>query len=271
MRAGPTRDDTHELAEHGANNGGAQGLDGKAAVVTGAASGIGRAVASRFCDAGMNVLAVDLSPDPDGPGAPYKADLTAADANSAAVDTAIQRFGRLDVVVASAGIQHVAPIDEFPQERWETLISLMLTSPFLLAKHAWAALQASGAGRFVVIASVHGLVASPYKAGYVSAKHGALGLVKTLALEGADHGIAAVAVCPAYVRTPLVEKQVGDQARVHSLSEERVLEEVILAPQAVKHLIEPAEVADVVAFLSGPAGMMFTGVPVTMDYGWTAR
>jgi 3-hydroxybutyrate dehydrogenase len=118
---------------------------------------------------------------------------------------------------------------------------------------------------------VHGLVASPYKAAYVSAKHGVLGLIKTLALEGAEHGISASAVCPGYVRTPLVEKQIADQARAHNLPEEEVLEQVILAPHAVKELIEPSEVAEVVAFLASPAGRAFTGVPVTMDQGWTAR
>jgi 3-hydroxybutyrate dehydrogenase len=122
-----------------------------------------------------------------------------------------------------------------------------------------------------VIASVHGLVASPFKAAYVSAKHGVLGLVKTLALEGAEDGISVTAVCPAYVRTPLVEKQISDQARAHGLAEERVLEDVILAPHAVKRLIEPSEVARLVGFLAGPAGAAFTGVPVTMDQGWTAR
>jgi len=243
----------------------------KAALVTGAASGIGRAVATRLLEADLDVLAVDLQPDPDGPGTPHQADLTLADANAGAVAAALQRFGRLDVVVANAGVQHVAPIEEFPIERWETIVALLLTSPFLLAQHAWPALRDSQAGRFIVIASVHGLVASPYKAAYVSAKHGVLGLVKTLALEGASAGITATAVCPGYVRTPLVEKQIADQARVHGLSEDDVLEQVILAPHAVKELIEPAEVAEVVAFLAGPAGRTFTGVPVTMDQGWTAR
>jgi 3-hydroxybutyrate dehydrogenase len=246
-------------------------LEGKAALVTGAASGIGRAVAERLEQAGMDVLAVDLTPDPSGPGVPYEADLTAVDANAGAVTAALQRFGRLDLVVANAGVQHVAPIEEFPEERWETIVALLLTSPFVLAKHAWPALRGSGAGKFVVIASVHGLVASPFKAAYVSAKHGVLGLVKTLALEGADQGITATAVCPGYVRTPLVEKQIADQARVHKLSEDEVLEQVILAPHAVKQLIEPSEVAEVVAFLAGPGGRVFTGAPVTMDQGWTAR
>ena len=130
-------------------------LRGKAAVVTGAASGIGRAVAERLDHGGMNVLAVDLRPDPAGPGVPYEADLTVAEANERAVDAALERFGGLDLVVANAGIQHVAPIEEFPLERWQTIVSLLLTSPFLLAKRAWPALSASGAGRFIAIARAH--------------------------------------------------------------------------------------------------------------------
>ena len=244
---------------------------GRAALVTGAASGIGRAVAARFVEAGIDVLAVDLSPDPGGPGSPYEADLAEVEANANAVAAALERFGRLDVVVAGAGIQHVAPIEEFPVERWQTIIALMLSSPFLLARAAWPSLRDSGAGRFIAIASAHSLVASPYKAAYVSAKHGLLGLIRTLALEGAEAGITATAVCPGYVRTPLVERQIADQARAHEMPEDRVLQDVILAPHAIKELIEPDEVADVVAFLAGPSGRSFTGVPVTMDQGWTAR
>ena len=245
--------------------------NGKAAIVTGAASGIGRAIAERLTADGMDVLSVDLRPDPDGPGIPFEADLTNADANEAAVNEAIERFGRLDVVVPNAGIQHVSPIEEFPVERWNTIVSLLLTSPFLLARYAWPALKSSGAGRFIAIASVHGLVASPYKAAYISAKHGVVGLCKTLALEGAEVGITANAVCPGYVRTPLVEKQIADQARAHGLPEDEVLEKVILQPHAVKELIEPSEVAGVVAFLASPEGKMFTGAPITLDQGWTAR
>jgi 3-hydroxybutyrate dehydrogenase len=242
----------------------------RVALVTGAASGIGRAVTERLSTDGYDVLAVDLQPDVEGPGVPHRADLTDPDANAAAVRAAIERFGRLDLVVPNAGVQHVAPIEEFPAERWDAILALMLTSPFLLAKHAWPALRAAGTGRVVVIASAHALVASPYKAAYVAAKHGVLGLVKTLALEGAHHGITATAVCPGYVRTPLVEKQIADQAAAHDLPEDEVLDSVILAPHAVKSLIEPAEVAGVVAFLAGPEGRAFTGVPVTMDQGWTA-
>ena len=163
----------------------------RAALVTGAASGIGRAVAERLTDDGMDVLSVDLKPDPDGPGIPFEADLTNAEANEASVNAALERFGRLDVIVANAGIQHVSPIEDFPTERWNAIVSLLLTSPFLLAKYSWPALKESGAGRFIAIASVHGLVASPYKAAYISAKHGVVGLVKTLALEGAGAQLEA--------------------------------------------------------------------------------
>jgi 3-hydroxybutyrate dehydrogenase len=231
----------------------------RAALVTGAASGIGRAIAERLAGE-WDVHAVDLA---DG-------DLATREGNRAVVDSTLERFGRLDAVVANAGFQHVAPVEEFPEETWDALLAVLLTSPFLLAKYAWPALRDSGEGRFVAIASAHSLTASPFKAGYVSAKHGVLGLVKTLALEGAAHGITATAVCPAYVRTALVEQQIADQARAHAVSEERVLEDVILERQAVKRLIEPEEVAEVVAFLLGPGGRAFTGSPVVMDLGWTA-
>jgi 3-hydroxybutyrate dehydrogenase len=240
------------------------------ALVTGAASGIGRAVAARLERDGARVLAVDVEPDPDGPGEPFAADLTTRAGNRDAVAAAIERFGGLDTVVPNAGFQHVAPVEEFPEDRWDAMIALLLTSPFLLARAAWPALRESGDGRFVAIASAHALVASPYKSAYVSAKHGVLGLVKTLALEGADDGITAAAVCPGYVRTPLVENQIADQAKAHGMPEDRVLEEIILAPHAVKRLIEPDEVAEVVAFLLSPAGRSFTGSAVTMDQGWTA-
>ena len=238
----------------------------RAALVTGAASGIGAAIASRLQRDGWNVLSVDIRGDVG-----LCTDLTTREGNREAIASAVERFGRLDAVVACAGFQHVAPIEEFPEDRWEAVIALLLTSPFLLARYAWPHLRVSGSGRFVAIASVHGLVASPFKAAYVSAKHGVLGLVKTLALEGAEHGISATAVCPAYVRTPLVEGQIADQARAHGMPEDRVLEDVILAPQAVKRLIEPDEVAATVAFLLGPNGRAFTGAPVIMDQGWSAR
>ena len=241
------------------------------ALVTGAASGIGRAIAERLVAEGWQVLAVDLAADAGGPGEPFAADLTTREGNRAAVDAVLERFGRIDAVVPNAGFQHVSPVEAFDEDRWDALVALLLTSPFLLARYAWPALRESRNGRIVVVASVHGLVASPFKAGYVSAKHGVLGLVKTLALEGAAVGIRASAVCPGYVRTPLVEQQIADQARAHALPEERVLEDVLLAPQALKRMLEPSEVAHAVAYLLGPGGSLFTGAPLVMDGGWTAR
>ncbi len=193
----------------------------RAVLVTGAASGIGRAIAARLERDGFDVLSVDL--EADGPGVPFAADLTTREGNRDAVAKALDEFGRLDAVIPNAGFQHVAPVEEFPEDRWDAMIALLLTSPFLLARAAWPALRESGDGRFVAIASVHGLVASPFKSAYVSAKHGLLGLVKTLALEGAGEGISACALCPGYVRTPLVENQVTAQAEAHGMPEERVL------------------------------------------------
>jgi 3-hydroxybutyrate dehydrogenase len=241
------------------------------AIVTGAASGIGRAAAAALVESGAQVLAVDLEPDPGGPGEPFAADLTTRDGNRAAVERAVGAFGGLDTIVANAGFQHVAPVAEFDEDRWDALLALLLTSPFLLARYAWEALERGEQARYIAIASAHALAASPYKSAYVSAKHGVLGLVRTLALEGAEAGISCTAVCPGYVRTPLVEGQIPDQAKAHGISEEQALEDVILAPHAIKRLIEPDEVAGVVSFLASEGGASFTGVPVTMDQGWTAR
>ena len=243
----------------------------RSAIVTGAAGGIGRAVADRLISDGWDVLAVDLKPSDDGPGVPHAADLTTREGNRGAVDAALKEFGRLDAVIPNAGFQHVAPIGEFPEDRWDGLIALLLTSPFLLARYAWEHLVESGDGRYVAIASAHALAASPYKAGYVAAKHGAVGLVKSLALEGAVHGIRATALCPGFVRTPLVQAQVTALAVHRGITEEAALHDVLLEPQALKELIEPEEVANVAAFLLGPGGRAFTGAPVVLDNGWTAR
>lgn len=249
----------------------------RAAIVTGAAGGIGSAITARLEKDGVDVLAVDLDPaetgrGPSTAGVPFAADLTTREGNENAVRAALEQFGRLDIIVANAGFQHVAPVAEFPEDRWDALIALMLTSPFLLAKYGWSSLlEAPEGGRFLVIASAHALVASPFKAGYVAAKHGVLGLVKTLALEGAEHGVSACAICPGYVRTPLVENQIAAQAAAHGMSRDRVLEEVILAAQPVKRLIEAQEVAELASFVLGPHGRAFTGVPISMDQGWTAR
>jgi 3-hydroxybutyrate dehydrogenase len=233
----------------------------KAALVTGAAGGIGSAIVARLSADGWDVHGVDVA----------DADLTTREGNRSVVDAALARFGRLDAIVPNAGFQHVSTIPEFPEEQWDRLLALLLTSPFLLSKYAWPALAESGDGRICVIASAHGLVASPFKAGYISAKHGAVGLVKSLALEGGPVGILATAVCPGFVRTPLVAAQIDAQAEAHGLSRERVLDEVMLAPQVVRRLLEPDEVAATVAFLLGDGGRAFTGTAVEMALGWTAR
>ena len=221
----------------------------KVALVTGARGGIGSAIVARLDQDGWTVHGVDVD----------DADLTTREGNRAVVRAALAEHGRLDAIVPNAGFQHVAPVRDFPEDQWDRLLALMLTSPFLLARYSWEALAASGDGRICVIASAHALTASPFKAGYVSAKHGVLGLVKTLALEGAQVGIAATAVCPAFVRTPLAEQQVAERGL-----------DAVIERHAVKRLLEPAEVADVVAFLLGPGGRGITGVPVPVDLGWTA-
>ena len=233
----------------------------KAALVTGAAGGIGSAIVARLEADGWDVHGVDVA----------DADLTTREGNRAVVDAALGRFGRLDAIVPNAGFQHVSSIPEFPEEQWDKLLALLLTSPFLLSKYAWSALAEGGDGRICVIASAHGLVASPFKAGYISAKHGVVGLVKSLALEGSAVGILATAVCPGFVRTPLVEAQIDSQAEAYGLPRDRVVEEVMLAPQAVKRLLDPDEVAATVAFLLGDGGRAFTGTAVEMALGWTAR
>jgi 3-hydroxybutyrate dehydrogenase len=225
-------------------------VSGRTVLVTGAARGIGGAIAERLAGDGWQVHAVDID----------DADLTTRDGNRAVVDAALERFGRLDAVVANAGFQHVAPVRDFPEDQWDRLQAVLLTSPFLLVKYAWDALAASGDGRFLVVASVHGLVASPFKSGYVAAKHGVLGLVKVIALEGADVGISASAICPAYVRTAIVEGQLADRSA-----------DDLLAPQAVKRLLEPSEVAAAAAWLLGPDAKAVTGAPLVMDLGWTSR
>ncbi|RZU18277.1 3-hydroxybutyrate dehydrogenase [Streptomyces sp. BK239] len=250
-------------------------LGGRTALVTGAAGGIGRACALRLAAAGAEVRAVDLDAaglkdlvgSADGlPGTvePHVLDLTDLDAaERAAAGT--------DVLVNNAGLQLVRPLEEFPPDVFHTVLTVMLEAPFRLIRGALPHMYGQGWGRIVNVSSVHGLRASAYKSAYVAAKHGLEGLSKTAALEGAPHGVTSNCVNPAYVRTPLVEKQLADQARTHGLPEERVLAEVLLRDSAVKRLIEPEEVAEAVAYLCGPQASFMTGASVVLDGGWTAH
>ncbi|MFI7385442.1 3-hydroxybutyrate dehydrogenase [Streptomyces sp. NPDC049813] len=246
-------------------------LGGRTALVTGAAGGIGRACALRLAAAGAKVRAVDRDPaglatlaeQTDGVE-PYVLDLTDLDAAEAAAAGA-------DVLVNNAGLQLVRPIEEFPPDVFHTVLTVMLEAPFRLIRGALPHMYEQGWGRIVNVSSVHGLRASAYKSAYVAAKHGLEGLSKTAALEGAPHGVTSNCVNPAYVRTPLVERQIADQAAQHAIPEERVVSEVLLRDSALKRLIEPSEVAEAVAYLCTPQASFMTGASLTLDGGWTAH
>ena len=189
----------------------------------------------------------------------------------ALVARAVRDFGGVDMLVNNAGLQHVAPVEDFPVETWERLVRIMLFGAFYLTRAALPHMYKKGWGRIVNIASVHGLVASPYKSAYVAAKHGLVGFTKAVALEAAEKGVTVNAVCPSYVRTPLVEKQIADQAKVHGMSEDDVIREIMLAPAALKRLLEPSEVAAYVRFLCSDEASAITGATQVIDAGWTAR
>lgn len=250
-------------------------LSGRRALVTGAASGIGLAVAEELRARGAYVVASDVA----GPAlheaterlgcVGVAADLSVRED----VDRLAAEAGPIDVLINNAGLQHVSPIEEFDPKMWDRLLAVMLTAPFLLTRALVPGMYARGWGRVVNVASVHGLVASPYKSAYVTAKHGVLGLTKTVALEAAARcpQVTVNAICPSYVRTPLVEKQIAAQARVHGIPEDEVVSRILLTQNAVKRLIEPSEVAKSVAYLCQDEAWSVTGAALTMDAGWLAH
>jgi 3-hydroxybutyrate dehydrogenase len=245
-------------------------LTGRSALVTGAASGIGRACAERLARAGASVTVLDLDGDAakkvaEGIGGePLQADLS---------DYEVLDYLEVDadIVVNNAGLQHVAPVEEFPPERFSLILRIMLEAPFRILRKALPGMYEKGWGRVINVSSVHGLRASPYKSAYVSAKHGLEGLSKTVALEGGPKGVTSNCVNPAYVRTPLVEKQIADQARIHGISEDEVIEKIMLTEPAIKRLIEPEEVAELAVFLCSKEASFINGASIVMDGGWTAR
>ena len=244
-------------------------LIGKTALVTGAGSGIGKACVQAFAAVGAKVIAVDRD------------EIALAKLASGQVTTVVADLSdperhfpenlEVDILINNAGVQHVSPIEDFPMEQADFMLSLMLRTPFYLTKKALPHMYKAGWGRIIGISSIHGHVASPFKSIYVTAKHGMEGLHKAISLEGGAHGVTANTIAPSYVRTSLVEKQIANQAQVNGLSEEEVIDQIMLAPAAIKRLIEPDEVAALALFLCGPNSQSITGSSFGIDNGWVAR
>jgi 3-hydroxybutyrate dehydrogenase len=259
------------------------GLKGHAAIVTGSTSGIGQALAQALAAEGVGVMlngfgdAAKIEADraalesKAGVKVLYHgADMTKPEQITDMVATAHREFGRLDILLNNAGIQHVAPVDEFPPEKWDQIIAINLTSAFHATRAALPIMKAQKRGRIVNLASAHGLVASPFKSAYVAAKHGIVGFTKTVALETAREGITANAICPGYVKTPLVEAQIADQARARGIPVERVVEDVILGSQPNKQFVEYPHLAGLLLYLVSDMGASTTGAALSVDGGWTA-
>lgn len=252
-------------------------MKNKVAVITGASSGIGKSVALEFAEKGASLVLADLNEEEgrrvatETGGVFVRADLSRRGDCRAIVDEAMKRFGKVDLLINNAGFQHVSPIDQFSEDMWDRMIAVLLTAPFLLSRYVWPSMKASGWGRIVNVASIHGLVASPYKTAYVSSKHGLLGFTKAAALEGGPLGITVNAICPAYVRTPILDAQIADQSRHLGIPPEEVIQKVMLEPAAIKRLIEPEEVTEMVCYLCSDIARSITGAAWTIDLGWTSK
>ena len=259
-------------------------LSGHAAIVTGSTSGIGAALAEGLAKHGASVilnglgdadeieaLRARIAADHGAEVGYHPANMLDADAIEDMVKHAEAEFGRLDILVNNAGIQHVAPVDEFPKEKWDAVIAVNLTSAFHASKFAVPIMKRQGRGRIVNIASAHALVASPFKSAYVAAKHGVMGLTKTIALETAEDGITANAICPGYVRTPLVENQIADTAKARGISEEQVVRDVMLSAQPTKKFVEYDELLGALLYLVSDDGANVNGTSISVDGGWMAK
>jgi 3-hydroxybutyrate dehydrogenase len=261
----------------------ARPLAGKAAIVTGSTSGIGLGIANALASAGADVAIngfgdmseienVRQTIEGHGVRALYSpADMSKPEQVKALVDLAHERFGKVDIVVNNAGIQFVTALEDFPPEKWDAILAINLSSAFHTTRAALAGMKQRKWGRIINIASVHGLIASPFKAAYVAAKHGVIGLTKVTALEGAEHGVTCNAICPGYVWTPLVEKQIDDQARAHNISREKVISDVLLSQQPTKMFAQVEEMAALAVFLCGDGAASITGAALPVDGGWTAH
>lgn len=247
-------------------------LEGKTALITGAGSGIGKAIAQVFAREGARMILNDLSPAAAEVARAVGGSFIQADLSSQeSVKDLAKQAGPVDILVNNAGLQRINPVDEYPEETWNMMLQVLLTAPFQLIKYTLPGMKARRWGRIINVSSLHGLVASPYKSAYISAKHGLMGLTKTVALEVAEYGITCNAICPAYVKTGIVESQIADQARTLGISEAEVVEKVMLAPAAIKRLIEPEEVAELALYLASDKAGAITGSAQVMDLGWTAR
>jgi len=262
----------------------ARPLTGRTAIITGSTSGIGLGIARALADAGADIIINGLG-DPAaieatraaleesyGIRAAYDgANLMDPAGAVAMVETAIAAFGSVDILINNAGIQHVSPIESFPADKWDAIIALNLSAAFHAIRTAFGPMKAAGWGRIVNIASAHGLVASPFKSAYVAAKHGIVGLTKTVALEGAKFGVTCNAICPGYVWTPLVENQIEDTAKARDISREEVIETVLLAAQPSKRFATVEELGALAVFLCSDAGQSITGAALPVDGGWVAQ
>ncbi len=251
-------------------------LKGRTALVTGAGSGLGKAIAETFAREGAYLVINDLAESAAKVaealrGTFIQADLSDPESVRRLAQQALAVKGRIDILVNNAGFQHMSPVEEFPEDMWAKMIQVMLIAPFQLSKHLLPAMKRNHWGRIINMSSIHGVIASPYKSAYTAAKHGLIGLTKTIALEAGTFGVTANAICPAYARTAIVANQIKAQAESHGLPEAEVVDKIMLEPAAIKRMIEPEEIAELALYLASDKAAVITGASHIIDLGWTAR